>query len=79
MQNYGPQLHALLGDCVDTEIGEPRGIYQAEYLIDVGNPAHTLAEAARDITHEMHHHGFTRVNPVVRPTTRWLDVNCLFA
>ncbi len=79
MMDYSLQLQALLGTHVDTQIREPCIVYQAEYLIDVANPAVTLVEAARDITEKMQRYHCTRVNPVVRPTSRWLDVNCLFA
>lgn len=77
--DYSLQLHALLGQCVDTSLLEPRIIFQAMYKIDWSNPAVALDAAAQEITAEMHRWGFTRVNPVVRPTSQWLDVNCLFA
>jgi hypothetical protein len=78
MQDYSAQLEALLGDCVDKTLVEPLVIYQFERRIDSADPAMTLREAARDLVYEMRRHGYTRVNPFVRPTTHWLDVNCLF-
>lgn len=77
--DYSLQLQALLGACVDTQLVEPRIVYQYECRIDVVDPAKTLADAARDILVAMRRLGCTRVNPVTRPTSRWLDVNCLMA
>lgn len=79
--NYAVPLHTLLGDCVDTALQaeEVRCIYQFECRIAPETASETLANAARDIICEMRKHGCTRVNPCVRPTSSWLDVNCLFA
>lgn len=81
--NYSTQLVNLLGDCVDETITFHNGtvlcIYQYERRIDVANPGETLHAAAADIRTEMQRHGYYRVNPVVRPTSSWLDVNCLMA
>lgn len=79
--DYGPQLRALLGAWVDTQLDarQTRLICQLVYRLDATDPLPSLVEAVHDIVTAMHRYDCWRVNPVVRPTSRWLDINCLLA
>lgn len=79
--DYEARIRALLGDRVDTQLTPltAHAVFQHVVGLDMANPHETVAQVVRDIDEEMQRHGFTRVNPTIRVTARYLDLNCLVA